>query len=243
MLRFQVLTDGIRIQIFAPQRVHGRACGLCGDFDGEAFSDLRSPGRCILKKDKHFAYSYMLNKDGVSSNDEGQCSGIPYSDREEFKKEIKKCAKTDEELPTPVVEIARDMFKLAKPKVSTHLVKKLANRLCVSREMIQLLARHPSSKIDSDKTIVVRPRIIEFSCVGIPSWKAYSLEHRANRGENLQAELRNLPIHLSTIEYEPEVCLLEESKPNHNHQQEQQKKEQLQRNHIVQQQMKQHHHN
>jgi hypothetical protein len=35
----------------------------------------------------------------------------------------------------------------------------------------------------------VRPRNIQYSCVDLPSQKAFSLERRAKRGDNLQVSI------------------------------------------------------
>lgn len=52
--------------------------------------------------------------------------------------------------------------------------------------------------------MVVRPKIIGFSCVDSPSDVATSLERRANQGEDLQVELQKLTIDFTTVEYEPD---------------------------------------
>ena len=51
--QFQVITDGLRIEVISPQLVHGRGCGLCGDLDGENTADLKTPRKCIMKKNKY----------------------------------------------------------------------------------------------------------------------------------------------------------------------------------------------
>jgi hypothetical protein len=209
----QVITDGVRIEIIAPQLVHGRTCGLCGDLNGENTADLETPRQCLMKKNRFFAYSYMLNKDG-SKHEERQCSGIPSVDREEYNRESQECIKK-EEIITPLKNIARRLYNIASPKVSIHLVKKQANQLCVSREKIQICAprtqTHPATKTyrEGNVPVEVQPRLVEFSCVPLPSQKAFSLERRANRGDNLQAELSRLPVHFSTNEYEAVLCNVE----------------------------------
>jgi hypothetical protein len=49
-------------------------------------------------------------------------------------------------------------------------------------------------------------RLVEYSCVQLPSPKGYSLEKRAKGGENLYYELEKLPVMFSRVEYEPTVC-------------------------------------
>jgi hypothetical protein len=38
-----VITDGQSIEVIAPQLLHGRSVGLCGDLNGEVYADLPSP--------------------------------------------------------------------------------------------------------------------------------------------------------------------------------------------------------
>jgi hypothetical protein len=54
-------------------------------------------------------------------------------------------------------------------------------------------------------SVVIRQKNVEFSCVASPSDVATSLERRANRGEDLEIELRNLPVDFASVEYEPET--------------------------------------
>ena len=212
----QVITDGLRIEIIAPQLVHGRSCVLCGDLNGENTADLKTPNQCLMKKEKHFAYSYMLNKEGSSS--EGQrCSGIPTEDREEFQRESQQCIKK-EEIRTPLMNIYHRLYSLANPTVSVHLVKRQANQVCVSRQRVkvcqqlpqqqQQLQEQPMNKrfLQGNQPAEVRQRNVDFTCLDLPSQKAFNLERRAKRGDNLQAELLKLPVHFSSTEYEPVLC-------------------------------------
>ena len=207
---FKVITDGIRIEIVAPQMVRGHTCGLCGDFDGENTADLKTPRQCLMKKNHFFAYSYMLNKEGSDSDDQ-QCSGIPSVDREEYRRESQDCIRK-EEIFTPLEGIYRKLYTLANPTVSVHLVKKQANQVCISRERVNICSpktqSHPLKKnyLEGNKPVEVRPKNVQFSCVDLPSQKAFSLERRAKHGDNLQAELNKLPVHFTTTEYEAVLC-------------------------------------
>jgi len=131
--------------------------------------------------------------------DDGHCSSsVSYGDRDDFKSEIKDCV-TVEESVTPVTQLAEQIFKLSRPNVSLHLVKKVDNKVCFSQQKLTLM---PKRRHSDD--VIVRPQVIGFSCVDSPSDVAASLERRANQGEDLQVELRKLPIDFTSIEYEPE---------------------------------------
>ena len=125
----QVITDGLRTEVIASQVLRGRACGLCGDLNGENTADLVTPKFCVMKKDKFAAYSYMIN--------ERQCNGIPSEDREEYERQIRKCVKK-EEIKTPLENVYDRLQQLSKPTTSVHLVKKQANQICISRERINV---------------------------------------------------------------------------------------------------------
>jgi hypothetical protein len=206
----QVITDGVRIEIVAPQLVHGRTCGLCGDFNGENTADLKTPQQCIMKKERFAAYTYLLKEESSSSENE-QCSGIPSRDREEFEEERKVCIKK-REIITPLENVYQRLYKLAKPFVSVHLIEKQVNQLCISREKVKICSRKtlvepvPTTYLEGLKPVEVKPRLVEYSCIPLPSQKAFSMERRAKGGENLQAELYRLPVHFTKTEYEAVLC-------------------------------------
>ena len=130
----QVITDGVRIQVFAPLRVRGDACGLCGNFDGEISSEFQSPERCLVKTGAAFGMSFMIDDDAGA--DDGHCSStssVNYNDREAFKSELKTCVKT-EEMVTPVTKIAEQIYTISRPTVDLHLVKKMDNKVCLSQQ-------------------------------------------------------------------------------------------------------------
>ena len=114
-----------------------------------------------MKKNQFFAYSYMLNNEGSQSGEE-QCSGIPHSDREEYRRESEQCIKK-EEIMTPLKEVYHRLNMLASPIVSVHVIKKQANQLCVSREKINICSQqqgHQISKnyLQGNKPTEVKPR-------------------------------------------------------------------------------------
>ena len=204
--------------------------------NGEKTADLRTPQQCVMRKSKLVAYSYMLDKEGSQERESEQCSGIPKEDRDEYKREVEKCIKK-EEIITPLKNVYRRLQQLANPTTIVHLIKKQANQVCISRERINICNQHqqqqhqpqqeqqvPENKrfLQGNIPAEVRPRNVQFSCVDLPSQKAFSLERRARRGDNLQVELHKLPVHFTTVEYEPILC-------NQHHQQQQQQQQQQQR--------------
>ena len=184
---------------------------------------------------RYFAYSYMLNKDGSQSENQ-QCSGIPREDREEFNREMQQCIKK-EEIPTPLMNIYRRLYSLADPTVSVHLVKRQANQICISRQRVKVCPQQQQQQqqqqtksfLQGNQPVEIKQRQIEFTCLDLPSQKGFNLERRARRGDNLQSEIRKLPVHFATTEYEPVLC-------QHQHQQQQQQNNQRQQQHQQQQQ-------
>ncbi len=179
-----------------------------------------------MKKDKHFAYSYMLNKEGSSSEGQ-QCSGIPSEDREEFNRETQQCIKR-EEIPTRLMNIYRRLYSLANPTVSVHLVKRQLNQICISRQRVKVcpvqsqLQNQDQTKnyLQGSQPAEVKQRNIQFTCLDLPSQKAFNLERRAKRGDNLQSELHRLPVHFAATEYEPVLCQQQQQQQQQQRQQE-----------------------
>ena len=110
-------------------------------------------------------------------------------------------------MSTSLSQITTDIYDLAKPIISAHMIKRFPNQICISKEMVQLYSdNYPTN----EEEIVVRSKLVKFSCVSIPSENAFSLERRALEGENLQAELINMPVKFISHEHEPEKFNLEQ---------------------------------
>ena len=189
-----------------------------------------------MENNRFFAYSYMINKEGSDSHNH-QCSGIPSAERREFENKAQKTCVKKEEIFTPLNGVVRQLQTLANPLVSVHLIKKQANQLCVSRQMVKICSSKKSQDeqqvarnfLEGNQPVEVKPRLVEFSCVDLPSQKAFSLERRAKRGENLQAELNRLPIHFTNTEYEAVLCNAQNHQQQRQQQQQQQQKQQQQK--------------
>lgn len=207
---WRVITDGVRVEIVAPRYVGGRSCGLCGDFNGENTADLQTPKKCLMEKDSHVAYTYMVQKKS-SSQEASQCSGIPSNLKSQIERQEQECVKK-QELWTPLTSVYHNLWKMAKPSISVHMVEKQVNSICFSRQKVKICSQKtlqnqvPTTYLEGLQPVEVRSKLVEYSCVQLPSPKGYSLEKRAKGGENLFNELEKLPVMFSRVEHEPTVC-------------------------------------
>ena len=137
--------------------------------------------------------------------DKDHCAGIPYAERDDFKTEVKKCVTVTKSV-TPVEKIARDVSSLSRPNIKIHLVKKIGggSKTCFGRQSTRLMSTQRSRRRQMFDGVIVKPKIVPFSCVASPSDVAASLERRAVHGENLEVELSGLPVDFTAVEYEPE---------------------------------------
>merc|ERR1712113_905710 len=97
-----VLSNGVLVEVVAPQLLKSRAVGLCGDMNGERSADLKTPGMCVMRP--HLAaLSFMLNKSGAEPGFV-RCSGLPAALKEEFIRESTRCPR-EIIIPTPVSKL------------------------------------------------------------------------------------------------------------------------------------------
>merc|ERR1711973_180237 len=194
-----VLSNGVMVEVVAPQLLKSRAVGLCGDMNGERSADLKTPGQCVMRP--HLAaVSYLINKSGSASGFE-RCSGIPSALKTEFKTESAKCAR-ETVIPTPVSILAERISLLNRPVGMTHVVEKQSTKLCISKQMVKTCLSKPLS---------IKQKSVEFSCVSHPSMLSRSLEKRALAGESLIQEIGQLPTVFRKVEFEPVACKSEMS--------------------------------
>merc|ERR1712212_1417864 len=110
----QVLSNGILIEVVAPQLLKSRTVGLCGDMNGEKSADLKTPRMCIMRP--HLAaVSFILNKSGSAPGFE-RCAGIPSALKTEFAREVT--------IPTPISKLYEHISVLTKPTGMLHIVEK-----------------------------------------------------------------------------------------------------------------------
>merc|ERR1711973_44717 len=185
-----VLSNGVLVEVVAPQLLKSRAVGLCGDMNGERSADLKTPGMCVMRP--HLAaLSYLINKSGSASGFE-RCSGIPATLKTEFQTESAQCAR-ETLIPTPVSILAERISIPNRPVGMTHVVEKQSTKLCIS------------------KPLSIKQKSVEFSCVSHPSMLSRSLEKRALAGESLIQEIGQLPTVFRKVEFEPVACKSEMS--------------------------------
>jgi len=97
-----VRTDGVSVEIVAPQLLKSRALGLCGDMNGEVTADLKTPRMCVMEP-RLAAISFMLNKTGSRSSVFPQCSGAPVKALAEFEAMNRICPR-ESVIPTPILK-------------------------------------------------------------------------------------------------------------------------------------------
>merc|ERR1712029_434660 len=117
----QVLSNGIMIEVVAPQLLKSRTVGLCGDMNGEKSADLKTPRMCVMRP--HLAaLSFIVNKSGSAPGFE-RCAGIPAALKPEFVRLSTECPR-EVIIPTPISKLYEAIPVLTKPTGMMHIVKK-----------------------------------------------------------------------------------------------------------------------
>merc|ERR1712111_49204 len=195
----QVLSNGILIEVVAPQLLKSRTVGLCGDMDGEKSADLKTPRMCVMPP--HLAaLSFILNNSGSAPGFE-RCTGIPAALKPEFLRLSTECPR-EVIIPTPISKLYEAISVLTRPTGMMHIVEKKSKQLCISKQMVKICLSKPLS---------IKQKSVEFACVPQPSVLARSLEKRALSGEVLFQEISQLPTIFRKVEFEPVACKSEMS--------------------------------
>jgi len=195
----QVLSNGILIEVVAPQLLKSRTVGLCGDMNGEKSADLKTPRMCVMPP--HLAaLSFIVNKSGSAPGLE-RCAGIPAALKPEFVKLSTECPR-EVIIPTPISKLYEHISILTKPTGMMHIVEKQTTQLCISKQMVKTCLSKPLS---------IKQKSVEFACVPQPSVLARSLEKRALSGEVVFQEISQLPTVFRKVEFEPVACKSEVS--------------------------------
>jgi len=203
-----VSTNGVSVEVSAPQYLKSRSVGLCGDMNGEVSADLKSPRECVMPS-RLAAVSYMLNKDGKV------CAGLPAEIRPAFVREDTKCTR-EQIIPTPILSVYKRISSLSKPTARSHMVHVQGSQICISKQMLKVCessssAAPPDLPPLSGNTIMGKPLSIkqlpvEFVCVERTSGLSHSLKERALSGESLYMELSKLPVSFRKVVVEPVSC-------------------------------------
>merc|ERR1712111_174954 len=195
----QVLSNGIMIEVVAPQLLKSRTVGLCGDMNGEKSADLKTPRMCVMPP--HLAaLSFIVNKSGSAPSFE-RCTGIPAALKPEFLRLSTECPR-EVIIPTPISKLYEAIPVLTKPTGMMHIVEKKSTQLCVSKQMVRMCLSEPLS---------IKQKSVEFARIPWPSVLARSLEKRALSGEVLFQEISQLPTVFRKVEFEPVACKSEMS--------------------------------
>lgn len=192
--QLSVVTDGNRVELVGYGILWNRAVGLCGDMNGEAFADLKSPKKCVMTP-QSVAVSYLLNKSG-SSSVSPQCQGIPSQYKQQYQQESQRCVK-ERVVPTPLNKIFNKIGYISVAYAKNHVVIKQVDQVCISKQMLNTCQGKP---------LKVRQRNVEFACVPRPSVEAKTLEERAYAGEPLAPEVGPMPTVFRRVEVEPSMC-------------------------------------
>jgi len=96
-----VRTDGVSVEVVAPQLLKSRSVGLCGDMNGEIMADLKTPRKCVMEP-RLAAISFMLNKTGSRSSVFPSCSGVSVKVLKEFQDMDLICPQ-EATIPTPIL--------------------------------------------------------------------------------------------------------------------------------------------
>jgi hypothetical protein len=181
-----VYADGERIEVLTFKHLlKNKACGLCGDLNGEETADVKSPRQCVMSKPELGAHSYAIEGGNrVPSMYEGQ-----------YRKETEECVKK-EDFPTKVSHIFRQYKEERSKPEMRHLTEKRPGKICISLERVKTCSGSSPNKVEN--------RMVRFTC--LLERDAQVWVKRAEGGDQIYSELQGLPIHFIQVVYEPSQC-------------------------------------
>jgi len=201
-----VYFDGRKAEIVAPVELFkDRACGLCGDNNGEYSADVRTPRRCVVSCPQYGAYSYADNKQTCPFPT--SCGSVR-GDRAEYERELQECAKRHV-VPTRVEPLARRIVEEKTYLVAMANVRPVEETplsVCIGkRAALSCPPGHYPSKLRSVR--------MPFVCLVKGSFEAAAWRARAEAGATLGAELAFAKPSYSQTMLEPVKCVKHEN-PN-----------------------------
>jgi hypothetical protein len=181
-----VYADGERVEVLTFKHLlKNKACGLCGDLNGEETADMKSPRQCVMSKPMLGAYTYSI---------EGGKS-VPSMYHDQLRKEQEECIKK-EDVPTKVSHIFRQMVEERSKPELRHLTEKRPGKICISMERVKTCAGSSPNEVEN--------RLVRFTC--LLERDAQVWVKRAEGGDQIYSELQGLPIHFTQTVYEPSQC-------------------------------------
>lgn len=188
---FELFYDGKKIEIVAPAMLKNRACGLCGDLNGENTADLKAPEKCIMSSPRLAALSYLMQ--------EGQsCPGIPSEDRQQYEEDKRQCVQK-QTIKTRLVNVAKSsLMNRLRQKSLVHSVEVQKNQICVSRSPVKSCSSNTQPAGTQNK-------VISFTCMVRTSSRAQQILKRIKNGEIIP-EAYHMPISFSRSQYVPTSC-------------------------------------
>jgi len=180
-----VICDHNRVEIQSYQFIlRNKACGLCGDLNGEKTADLKTAHQCIRSSPTLAAYSYMIK--------DSSCQGVPSKYQEDLRKEEQKCIRK-EYIFTPVSKALESQEVIFKK----HLVEEKENKLCFSKQPVKVCQSQSQPK-------EIQQTQVEFFCISKDS-QGYILKRMAERGEQLESA-RFYPTSFKRMTSQPLSC-------------------------------------
>jgi len=181
-----IYADGERIEVLTFKHLlKNKACGICGDLNGEETADMKSPRQCIMSKPELGAYTYVIE----------EVKNIPPMYVEQYRKDTEECVKK-EDVPTKVSHIFRQYKEERSKPELRHLTEKRAGKICISMERVKTCSGSSPNEVEN--------RLVRFTC--LLERDAQVWVKRAEGGDQIYSELQGLPIHFTQVVYEPSQC-------------------------------------
>jgi hypothetical protein len=181
-----IYADGERIEVLTFKHLlKNKACGICGDLNGEETADMKSPRQCIMSKPELGAYTYVIE----------EVKNIPPMYVEQYRKDTEECLKK-EDVPTKVSHIFRQYKEERSKPELRHLTEKRAGKICISMERVKTCSGSSPNEVEN--------RLVRFTC--LLERDAQVWVKRAEGGDQIYSELQGLPIHFTQVVYEPSQC-------------------------------------